>query len=311
MVALCICTHNPRAGILAAVIRSVAAQDAPPGSFSVVLVDNSSTPALSEAVLGPVRAAGIEATLLAEPVPGLQRARLRAIRATSAEWILWVDDDNELFPDFIRRGLEFIAAHPAVGCFGGRLLLPESLKPAAWVVPFLPSLGIRDLGGQTIVEQQPGWTSAEPPGAGAWVRRSVIGAYLRLAESDTSFFRLGRTGAADLASCDDSAMMRCAVRVGLACAYAPDLRLWHHLSPHRFGFRYLMRLMRAYGRSNVLLERVLAGATAPSGKPTIKGVSKAVLRIPKTAARHGLSYALGRVCYEYGIYEESRRQHQP
>ena len=141
---LCICTHNPRPGVLSAVLGSVAAQDIAGGSFRFILIDNASTPPVSEEVLAPLRVAGIEARLLREPAPGLQRARLRAIHATTSEWILWVDDDNELSPDFIRRGFEFIAAHPEVGCFGGKLLLPSELHPAKWVAPFLPSLGIRD-----------------------------------------------------------------------------------------------------------------------------------------------------------------------
>jgi glycosyltransferase involved in cell wall biosynthesis len=307
---LCVCTHNPRPDILAKVVSSVVAQDAARGSFRFILVDNASTPPLTEEVLAPLRAAGIEARLLREDAPGLQRARLCAIRRTSAEWILWVDDDNELFPDFVRSGLEFMAARPDVGCFGGRLLLPESLKPASWVAPFLPYLGIRDYGDKPIIARLRAWGPAEPAGAGAWVRRPVIGEYLRLASCDGSFFRLGRTGSSDLASCDDSCMMQCADRVGLACAYVPTLRLWHHLSPHRFRFQYLMRLMRAYGRSHVLLASVMAsGAGAGQERPNRKQLCRSIVNGFRTAFRQGIAFALGRVGYEKGAYEEKLRLH--
>jgi glycosyltransferase involved in cell wall biosynthesis len=307
---LCVCTHNPRTEILAKVLSSIAAQDAGKSSFRFVLVDNASTPRLSEEVLAPLRAAGIEARLLREDTPGLQRARLCAIRRTTSDWLLWVDDDNELFPDFVRRGLEFIAAHPEVGCFGGRLLLPEELKPADWVTPFLPYLGIRDYGDEAIIARLRAWGPAEPAGAGAWVRRSVIAEYLRLAASDESFFRLGRTGTADLASCDDSCMMQCADRVGLACAYVPTLRLWHHLSQHRFRYGYLMRLMRAYGRSHVLLASVMApGEGGPQAAPGRGQLYRAAINGFRTARRQGLAFAMGRVRYEQGAYEERQRLH--
>lgn len=306
---LCICTHNPRLGLLANVLRSVVAQDAAAGSFRVVLVDNASAPPVAEEVLAPLREAGIEARLLRESEPGLQRARLRAIHATASDWVLWVDDDNELFPDFIRRGLEFIAAHPEVGCFGGRLLLPAELQPAKWVNPFLPYLGIRDYGDDLIIARLQAWGPAEPAGAGAWVKRVVIDEYLRLAETSDSFFKLGRTGSSDLASCDDSCMMRCADTVGLACAYVPSLKLWHHLSPHRFRFRYLMKLMRAYGKSHVMLDVVMNVPAAP-GRPKhgFGRLVKSVLYMFRTSLRQGLPFATSRVCYEYGAYKEHRRQ---
>lgn len=307
---LCICTHNPRPDILTKVISSVVAQDVARGSFRFILVDNASVPPLTEEVLAPLRAAGIKARLLREDTPGLQRARLCAIRRTSAEWILWVDDDNELFPDFVRSGLEFMAVRPDVGCFGGRLLLPESLKPAAWVTPFLPYLGIRDYGDEPIIARLRAWGLAEPAGAGAWVRRPVIGEYLRLASGDSSFFRLGRTGSSDLASCDDSCMMQCADRVGLACAYVPTLRLWHHLSPHRFRYQYLMRLMRAYGRSHVLLASVMSpGVGEGRASPARHQLYRSVLNGLRTARRQGLAFAMGRVSYEQGAYEEKLRLH--
>jgi glycosyltransferase involved in cell wall biosynthesis len=310
MVVLCICTHNPRLVLLSDVLRSVAVQDSAPGSFRVLLVDNASKPAVTEDVLGPLRLNGIEATLLSEPTPGLQRARLRAIHATTSEWILWVDDDNLLAPDFVRRGLEFIKARPDVGCLGGRLLLPEFLKPPDWGAPFLPYLGIRDYGEEPIIARLRKWGPAEPAGAGAWVKRSVIGEYLRLADSEDSFFRLGRTGSADLASCDDSCMMQCADRVSLACAYVPTLRLWHHLGPHRFHFGYLMRLMRAFGRSHVLLVSVISpGDIAEQEPPSQKKFYRSIINGFSRARRHGLAFALGRIVYEQGAYEEKLRLH--
>jgi hypothetical protein len=307
MVEVCLCTHNPRAEILAKTIRSLAAQDVRPGTFRLTLIDNSSSPPVAEQVLDPMREAGIEARILREPAIGLQRARLCAIRRTSADWILWVDDDNELAHDFISQGISFIRSHPEVGCFGGRLLLPESLSPAPWVRPFLPYLGIRDFGDAPIVERLRAWGPAEPPGAGAWVRRTVVNAYLAVAAKEEGFFRLGRVGASDLASCDDSCMMRCADRVGLSCAYAPALRLWHHLSPHRFRLGYLMRLMRAFGRSLVLLETTMnpAGET-PSAQP--QSILPALIGALRTYSREGWIFACGRVAFELGADAERRRQ---
>jgi hypothetical protein len=205
-----------------------------------------------------LRSAGIAARIVREEVPGVARARLRAIRETGSGLILFVDDDNELAPDFIEVGLAIAAREGSLGCFGGRLLLPDYLRPAAWVQPFLPYLAIKDAGDAVIAGIADHWGAWEPPTAGAFVRREVARAYLLHGEEEPRILDLGRHGRGGLGSCEDSLMMRQARELGLLNAYQPDLRLFHHLDPGRFKLGYLLRLMHAYGRSQVLLEVILA-----------------------------------------------------
>ena len=61
---------------------------------------------------------GITARIVCEPELGLYAARHRAIRETDGDWIIFVDDDNELRPDYVSEGVRFISEHPEVGCFG-------------------------------------------------------------------------------------------------------------------------------------------------------------------------------------------------
>ena len=105
---ICICTHNPRLDILRKVITSIASQEADRKLFSILLVDNGSKPYLENNLLTPLIGKGIACRVVQEPKLGLSRARIRAIEETDNEWILFVDDDNELYPDFIKNGIEFI-----------------------------------------------------------------------------------------------------------------------------------------------------------------------------------------------------------
>ncbi len=255
---ICLCTRDPRPELLSLAIRSLARQRVAPGTFQVVVVDNGSTPPLGEALLAPLRAAGHPARLTREERPGLTAARLHAIRETSAAWMLFIDDDNELEDGFVAVGLEFIRSRGDLGCFGGRLLLPESVTPPGWAAPFLPWLGIKDAGAELITGAADHWGPWEPPGAGFWIRRSQLDAYRALLEGDERAFALGRSGRGGLASCEDSLMARQSLALGLLNAYQPRLALRHHLDPGRFRLGYLLRLMRGYGESQVLLEAILA-----------------------------------------------------
>lgn len=258
MISICVCTHNPRRAVLALAIESIAKQTVHFDDITVIVVDNASSPPIDRSVLDPLLQRGVSARLIQEPTPGLQHARIAALHNTNSDWVLWVDDDNELCPDFMEIGLDFITKHPEVGCFGGKLLLPSTEKVAKWAIPFLPYLGIKDAGNILLIEKVDHWTDAEPPGAGAWVHRKVLDVYLQRAETDDAFFELGRVGSNGLASCDDGVMMRGAIRCDLACAYVPSLRIFHHIDTEkRVNFKYLVRLMYAYGVSHVVLETLL------------------------------------------------------
>jgi Glycosyl transferase family 2 len=311
MLSVCVCTHNPRRAVLALVIESITKQSVPFDDISVTVVDNASSPPLDRSVLDPLLQRGVSSRLIQEPTPGLQHARIAALRNTNSEWVLWVDDDNELFPDFIKIGLDFIAKHPEVGCFGGKLLLPLTKRVAKWVTPFLPYLGIKDAGNILLIERIDHWTPVEPAGAGAWVHRKVLDAYLRQAETDEAFFELGRVGGRGLASCDDSMMMRGAIRCDLACAYVPSLRLYHHIDTEkRFNFRYLVRLMYAYGVSHVVLESVCSGPQAiPDYYSSKKQFLKLLWGIAKEGKKQSLAFGIGMAAYHLGSRTEHFRQY--
>lgn len=311
MIAVCICTYNPPAARWRIVVDALARQSAPQDAFHVVVIDNGSQPALGKDHIEPLLAAGIRARIVVEPRSGLSRARLKAIAETDDDYILFVDDDNELAPDYIENAIAFARAHPEVGAFGGRLVLPHELQPSEdWVKPFLPSLGIRDHGDAAIINiDRDGWGEWEPAGAGAVVHRRVLEQYARWSESEPDFFLLGRSGGWGLASCDDSLMMRGAVRVGLGNAYVPTLSIRHHLSPKRYRFVYLMRLFYGYGQSFVRLDRILYGDI-----PTPKEFTK-LRRVVRQMRWRRLQYAgfpwqmrVGQMLSDFGRYTEYGRR---
>jgi glycosyltransferase involved in cell wall biosynthesis len=300
---VCLCTHHPRRDVLDLALRSLARQTTGPGAFRVIVVDNASTPPLGEDVLAPLRDARIEATLTREERPGLARARLHAIRRTGAPWMLFIDDDNELADGFVAEGLAFIASRRGVGCFGGKLQLPPSLRAPRWAEPFLPYLGIRDAGDEIILGAAAHWGPWEPAGAGFWIRRDQLEAYQARLEGDPRTLALGRTGRDGLASCEDSLMAREGLRLGLLNAYNPRLVLRHHLDPSRFRLRYLCRLMRGYGASHVLLEALLCAdaGRAVETPARYRGVRflRSLASEVNAARKRSVRFAIARAVYHW------------
>jgi FkbM family methyltransferase len=300
---VCVCTHDPRPDVLDTTLRAIARQTVATGG--VLIVDNASTPPLGPEVLAPLREAGIPARISREERRGVANARRHAIEETQGDWILFVDDDNELDPGFIEEGLRFIAQHPDVGCFGGKLLLAEGVRAPRWARPFLPYLAIKDAGEGVITGTGERWGPWEPPTAGAFVRRDLLEAYRSRVAQDPRILALGRNGRDGLGSCEDSLIARQAYGLGLLNAYDPRLSLRHHVDPSRFRLGYLFRLMRGYGRSHVLLEDLLRREGERPGVPAEYGNTRRfvrkVLREFDAARKRSLAYGLGIVAYHLGL----------
>lgn len=86
-------THN-RAELVARALRSIAAQTFT--DYEVVVVDDGSTDATA-AFLESVRSARIR-VLRNDPARGASAARNRGIEAARGEWIVFLDDDDEMRP---------------------------------------------------------------------------------------------------------------------------------------------------------------------------------------------------------------------
>ena len=302
---ICICTHNPRRNILDIVVQSIERQTVDKSLYRVLIIDNCSAPALEPQDFSSLANRGVTFRIVKEPRLGISHARARAIKETGGQWMLFVDDDNELDTNFVANGLEIINLYADIGCFGGKLLLPEYLRPPRWMKHLLPYLGIRDHGNSRITAKANHWGLWEPPTAGAFVRRDLLQLYLDRVDIDDATHKLGRAGKKSLASCEDSLLMRGAYLVDLASSYEPRLVLYHHLDPKRLSFSYFRRLMYAYGKSHVVLESLLGtvqGVPACyAGLPAlVRVLSWSLLKDWRFSFRHAICMA----AYHLGAYTE-------
>ena len=306
---VCICTHSPRMALLDRVIASIATQSAAPDRFSVLIVDNASAPPLDGGTLDPLSRVGIPARMVLEPIPGLMRARLRAIRETDTDWILFVDDDNVLTPSFVAEGLAFVVRNPNVACVGGKLLLPDEVLCPKWAQPYLPYLGIKDLGDEPQSGISAEWQEWEPPGAGLLCHRKVLERFAEMVDQDRAVFALGRSGSGNLASCDDALLTSLAFGFGMATAYNPAMVLYHHIGQQRLHLRYLLRLMAAYGRSHVALARVRHGAVeTPPYYASYPALFATLLYSLQKNASKSLRFAFGMAAYHIAGWRAHRSE---
>ncbi len=306
MLDVCICTHNPDRQLLTIVLTALAHQTLSKDRYQVLVIDNASDVPISISDLSILSIAGVDFKLLSAPRLGLIYARQVAIASTDREWVIFVDDDNELSHNYLETVLEITKNNPNLGCFGGKLLLPDQIDYPQWMGVMTPYLGIKDIGDRALVNCVNYWGDWEPPGAGFVVKRKVLELFQQRLATLSSRYVLGRQGK-NLLSAEDSMIARGAYELGLDCAYLPQLQLIHHIKPERFAFGYLLRLLYGYGRSYVLLERILGNSVAQ-----ITGLGIAEFIIRRIAVRikdaRSLPHCLCTIAWDLGYLYESRQQ---
>ena len=302
MLQVCICTHNPRPEIFQKILTALGRQTCRSG-VEIVIIDNASQPPIEEWVCRCSLGADVVLRIEREETLGVAAARARAVEVTTTEWVLFVDDDTELMPDYVEQGLRIIAQNPAIGCFGGKLLLPNYLSPSHWARPLLGFLAIKDLGDQPVTSMADEWRCCEPPTAGAFVRRSVLERYRAIIRANQMAQSLGRKGQNGLRSGEDMLMMRGAYAVGFSVSYQPALKLVHHLHPRRFRFGYLLRLMWGHGRTRFVLDRIaaVAGRRTTTAQRSATGILRLLLRELRQSPRYACCMLAFRLGYRWDL----------
>ncbi len=116
LVSVIIPTYN-RARDLQRLLNSIAASDYP--VIEVIVVDNASTDDTGEIVQSFAEAKKRDSLVvryIASPVNlNAGGGRAEGVRHAEGEYLLFIDDDNEIYPDMITELVRFLEQHPGAG----------------------------------------------------------------------------------------------------------------------------------------------------------------------------------------------------
>ena len=131
-VTVAVCTRD-RAPVLAESLAHLRREvgEAPAG-VEVLVVDNGSTDATPAVA---ARLADWPAfRSVSEPVAGLSRARNRALAASTADWVVYLDDDAFVWPGWL-DALRHAVRQPGVALVGGPIAPRFEAPPPRWFDP--------------------------------------------------------------------------------------------------------------------------------------------------------------------------------
>jgi glycosyltransferase involved in cell wall biosynthesis len=201
-------------------------------AWEVLVVDNASTDETQETARVAATKLGIASHLriLYESNPGQTNARLKGIKESIYDLILFADDDNHLAQDYLMNIVTLMHEHPEVGIMGGWNKPKFPFQPGPWIADQYTALAI---GKKSDADMFVTWVF----GAGMVVRRKV---FETLAERGIAPLISGRTGSYQGAG-DDAELCALARFAGFRIYYTNQLTLDHAISGHRLSKRQFIK----------------------------------------------------------------------
>lgn len=243
------------------VLDGLRTQTLPLADWELLLVDNGSKNPVSEKFN---LAWHPHARHVREEELGLTPARLRGIRESAADILVFVDDDTVLAPDYLEQALAVGNEWPFVGAWGGSVI-PEYETPLPnWVGDEVWRLTVVDIKEDLWSNLREGFTTL-PCGAGLCFRRSVGASYqerCRLQKKAAAFDRKGN----ELTGYGDMDLGHCALDIGLGTGKSIKLHLTHLIPAGRLTLDYFVRHAEGDATS-MMLFRASRGLPVSEPKP--------------------------------------------
>jgi glycosyltransferase involved in cell wall biosynthesis len=129
------CVYNGEK-TLALAICSIIRQDFPHHQMELVFVDDGSQDASLKIISEYVSKMDIKTRVFKTKWQGVGPARNLIVNCALGNYILWVDSDEVLTPNYVKKQVQFMNSHPDVGITSGLVkLVPENLILNLELVP--------------------------------------------------------------------------------------------------------------------------------------------------------------------------------
>jgi glycosyltransferase involved in cell wall biosynthesis len=211
-------------------------------SVKLILVDNASTDGTSEYAHQKWNELGnsFELEVIHESKPGKIHAQTKGLNHVKTCYALICDDDNELFPDYLKNGYVLLQSNSKIGALGGRGILQSEVEIPEW---------FESMAYMYACAPQAKKTGDVRPernviyGAGMFLN---MDAYRKTLIVGFQYLTPSRTGKSVITGAEDSELGWWLRFCGYEIWYAENLLFNHHLRPSRLTEEYKNSLLKMF-----------------------------------------------------------------
>ena len=255
-VSVIICCYNS-ANRIYDTLAHIGKQDTQGLEWEVILINNASTDNTGEFAKQAWEEVGVKSVpfrIIDEPIPGVFHARKRGIVEAVSDLLIFCDDDNWLYPDYVYNAYTIAQQKPGLGIFS-----PSKCYGVYEVAPKDFFLKRKEMVAVYEVDLDKTASSAEEDvfcgGAGMCMNHTFGLGYLEYTRDDALRSMLDRK-AGSLLSGGDTDINYIAYELGYKTGLFNSLRLQHYIPKQRISRRYLLRLKYSIAYSHILLYHI-------------------------------------------------------
>lgn len=240
-----ICCHNGEAR-LPATLEYLKAQEQPPVPWELLVIDNCSTDNTAQVARFCWHDSAIAMRVISEPRLGVRYARERGLKEAAYSFLVFVDDDNWLAPEWLGTAYEIMCGDQNLAALGGIIEPAFEVSSPSWFEDFHSTYAILTDEDFAVAPYPPKYL----PTAGLCLRKA---AWLELMRNGFRFQLTGTVGR-QVQGGEDTELTLALGLCGWKLAVDARLRMKHYMPGQRLSWSYLRRLEHNYGMSNVLLD---------------------------------------------------------
>lgn len=250
-ISIIICTFNPNESIFRRCLDAIKEALVGCELYEILIIDNNSANRFCEEEYFKAFCNNLPVRLINEPKQGLTPARLRGIKESIGDILVFIDDDNFIALDFFIEGMKVATEYEHIGSWSGRVTLEFEKEPETWTKPYHGLLVKREIK-ENYWSNMPYLTDSMPCGAGLFVRKQVAHYYLELHETGKRIIQLDRNSNS-LFSGGDNDLAACACDIGMGVGVFYKIELTHYIPVFRTEKSYLMKLAEGIAASTIVL----------------------------------------------------------
>ena len=246
-------TRNPRKDYLDQVLLALREQEYPLEKWELIIVDNASEIAFAESIDVSWQP---NFKYIREEKPGLTPARMRGIRESKGELIIFVDDDNILEKNYFSIAGRIKRERPYLGCWSGNVVPIFEKTPAEELNPYLFCLCIREV--KKDLWSNTGEVAVMPWGAGMCILQRMAIEYVHRIENSDLSALLGRADGLPRGANDYDLAITC-VYHGLGLGVFCELFVNHLIPKERTTLENICKTLGAGAASGLVFKAIHCG----------------------------------------------------